>query len=69
MLTTRTAYPITKSNMFTLSFLSGLPINIFAANVGWCATYSEVRLPRWGIVPRSVVNVDNYFFIDEESYI
>ena len=68
MLQTQTAYPITETNASTLHHISGIDLKTFEANLGWCATFSEYRFPRWMIVPISVAVFDMEFEIDNVSY-
>ena len=68
MLKTNTAYPITPTNGNVLSHLSGRPLKELVANVGWCATYSESRYPRWMIVPTFVALQTMEFEVDAVAY-
>lgn len=64
----RGAYPITPSNTHILSLITSLSKPTLVANIGWCATYSETRFPRWEIVPKVVAVDEMDFDLDEETY-
>lgn len=68
MLKTQTAYPITETNANILHHISGIELKTFTANLGWCASFSEYRFPRWMIVPMSVALFDMHFEVDVISY-
>ena len=68
MLPTQAAYPNTETNADTLHHISGIDLRTFTANIGWCASFSEYRRPRWMIVPMIVAVEDMRFEIDYDSY-
>lgn len=68
MLESNTAYPITVTNVNVLSHLSGKTPNLLMANIGWCATYSENRVPRWMIVPKSSAVKDMGFAVNVDTF-
>lgn len=68
MLESDTAYLITVTNINVLSHLSGKSHSLLLANVGWYATYSENRTPRWMIVPKSCVAQDMGFKVDLHAF-
>jgi len=68
MLQNRTAYPITATNIYALAAITGQPLDVMTANIGWCATYSQFRYPRWMIVPESHAVFEMEFTVDRETY-
>lgn len=68
MLKHNTAYRITVFNVQTICNISGLTKETLLANLGWYAIYSETRQPRWALVPRSIVDDNPIFDIEEDAW-
>ena len=68
MLQTRHAYPITENNAHLLSLISGKSADLLNTKIGWYATFSESRFPRWQLVQKKKQIEEDGFTIDTTSY-
>lgn len=69
MLKHHTAYRITEHNVAILRNISGIETRTLQTNIGWYAAYSEARMPRWCVVPASVLETElKDYHVEEDAW-
>lgn len=69
MLKHNTAYRITEHNVAILHNISGIATKTLQVNIGWYAAYSETRMPRWCVAPKSVLETDlKNYNVEEDAW-
>lgn len=60
-------YQITETNQNFLSNLSGIPVKILRANIGWYVIYSTSYMPRWLVLPENAFRYDDVTILESAT--